>query len=363
MTLLITGGAGFIGSNFVHYALAHTPHRLVVVDKLTYAGSLLNLEHALPDPRVAFVRADIADRDAMTRLFAEHRPGAVVNLAAETHVDRSIDGPRPFIDTNVVGTCVLLDVARQFVGEAQASAAIGQNPFRFLHVSTDEVYGALGPSGQFSEETPYAPNSPYAASKASADHFVRAYAHTYGLPVLVTNCSNNYGPYQFPEKLIPLMILNAVDGRPLPIYGDGANVRDWLHVEDHCAGLLRVLDQGRAGEKYNVGGGNERTNLEIVDAICDVLDELRPPASNAAFRGKPAPVSYRTLKTLVPDRPGHDRRYAIDANKIRRELGWTPRHSLGEGLRRTVLWYLEHRDWCERVQAGRYDRERLGLGG
>jgi len=363
LTLLITGGAGFIGSNFVHYVLAHTSHQLVVVDKLTYAGSLLNLEDAIPNPRVTFIRADIADRDAMARLFTEHRPDAVVNLAAETHVDRSIDGPRPFVDTNVVGTFVLLDVARQFAGEAQTSSTGDRDSFRFLHVSTDEVYGALGPTGLFSEETPYAPNSPYAASKASADHFVRAYAHTYGLPVLITNCSNNYGPYQFPEKLIPLMILNAVDGRPLPIYGDGGNVRDWLHVEDHCAGLLLVLEKGRAGEKYNVGGGAERTNLQIVDGICDLLDELRPIESNAAIKQKPATASYRALKTLVPDRPGHDRRYAIDASKIGRELGWRPRHSFDQGLRQTVQWYLERRDWCERVQAGRYDRERLGLGG
>jgi len=320
----------------------------------------------LGDSRVLFVQADIADREAMTRLFAEHRPTALINLAAETHVDRSIDGPRPFIDTNVVGTCVLLDVAREFLSRANTSGATREadaTSFRFLHVSTDEVYGALGPSGQFSEETPYAPNSPYAASKASADHFVRAYNHTYGLPVLITNCSNNYGPYQFPEKLIPLMILNALEGRPLPIYGDGGNVRDWLHVEDHCAGLLLVLEKGRTGDKYNVGGGNERTNLEIVDDVCDALEELRPAESNAALKHMTKPISYRALKTYVPDRPGHDRRYAIDASKIRRDLGWAPRHSFAAGLRQTVQWYLEHRDWCDRVQAGRYDRQRLGLGG
>ncbi len=308
-----------------------------------------------------FVQADIGDREAMARVFAGHRPDAVVNLAAETHVDRSIDGPRPFIDTNIVGTFVLLDVARQFV--SGACDADARERFRFLHVSTDEVYGTLGASGQFNEDTPYAPNSPYAASKASADHLVRAYGHTYGLSVLITNCSNNYGPYQFPEKLIPLMILNAIVGRPLPIYGDGGNVRDWLHVEDHCAGLLLVLDGGRAGEKYNVGGGNERTNLEIVDGLCDVLDELRPVASNPALRAMAGATSYRALKTRVPDRPGHDRRYAIDAARIRRELGWTPRHSFDAGLRQTVIWYLEHRDWCDRVQAGRYDRQRLGLSG
>jgi len=343
-TFLITGGAGFIGSNLVQHALDRTADRLVVVDKLTYAGSLANLEGPLKDPRVTFVRADIGDRAAMTRLFDEHRPDAVLNLAAETHVDRSIDSPQAFIDTNVVGTFVLLETARQFV-------ARGRDAFRFLHVSTDEVYGTLGPSGQFSEETPYAPNSPYAASKASADHLVRAYFHTYGLPVLLTNCSNNYGPFQFPEKLIPLMILNAVEGRPLPIYGDGGNVRDWLHVEDHCEGILLALHKGLPGEKYNIGGGNERTNLQIVDQVCELVDRM-----------KPAATSRRALKTFVPDRPGHDRRYAIDASKIQRELGWTPRHTFEDGLEATVRWYLEHRDWCEQVQQGHYDRQRLGLG-
>ncbi len=348
MSLLITGGAGFIGSNLVHYALAHTGDRIVVVDKLTYAGSLLNLERALTDSRLTFIEADIADSKAMSEVFAKHRPSAVLNLAAETHVDRSIDGPKAFIDTNIVGTFVLLETARAFVATLDAR---DRGAFRFLHVSTDEVYGSLGPAGLFSEETPYAPNSPYAASKASADHLVRAYFHTYGLPALITSCSNNYGPYQFPEKLIPLMILNAIDGQPLPIYGDGGNVRDWLHVEDHCAGILLALCKGRLGEKYNIGGGNERTNLEIVDRICDALDELAPAA-----------VSRRTLKTFVPDRPGHDRRYAIDAGKIRRELGWQPRHSFESGLRETVRWYLDHRDWCEQVQQGKYARQRLGLG-
>jgi dTDP-glucose 4,6-dehydratase len=347
-TLLITGGAGFIGSNLVHHALAHTAARLVIVDKLTYAGSLLNLEGALDNPRVVFVQADIADAAEMTRVFADVRPDAVLNLAAETHVDRSIDSPRPFIDTNVVGTLVLLETTRKYL--ADASAAFGA-AFRFLHVSTDEVYGTLGDEGLFSEETPYAPNSPYAASKASADHLVRAYFHTYRLPVLITNCSNNYGPRQFPEKLIPLMILNALDGRALPIYGDGGNVRDWLHVDDHCEGLLLVLARGRVGEKYNIGGGNERTNLQVVDALCDALDTLRPQRE-----------SYRALKTFVPDRPGHDRRYAIDATRIRRELGWSPRRTFEDGLRETARWYLEHREWCEGVQTGRYNRGRLGLG-
>jgi dTDP-glucose 4,6-dehydratase len=345
--LLITGGAGFIGSNLVHYALTHTADRLVIVDKLTYAGSLLNLERPLKDPRVTFVRGDIGDREAMTRVLAEHRPGAVLNLAAETHVDRSIDGPRAFIDTNIVGTFVLLEVARRYWTSLDDGGRAG---FRFLHVSTDEVYGTLDATGLFAEDTPYAPNSPYAASKASADHLVRSYLHTYGLPIVITNCSNNYGPYQFPEKLIPLMILNALDGRPLPIYGDGGNVRDWLHVEDHCAGIIVALAKGRVGEKYNVGGGNERTNLQIVDLICDTLDQARPRSGG-----------YRSLKSFVPDRPGHDRRYAIDATKISSELGWRPKHTFETGLRATIQWYLDNRDWCAAVQAGKYERQRLGL--
>jgi dTDP-glucose 4,6-dehydratase len=347
MTLLITGGAGFIGSNLVQHALDHTPHRIVVLDKLTYAGSLVSLERPLADPRVSFVKADIGDRTAVARLLADVRPDAILNLAAETHVDRSIDDPRPFVDTNVVGTFVLLESARAYAAGLPPEALAS---FRFLHVSTDEVYGTLGASGQFSEQTPYAPNSPYAASKASADHLVRAYFHTYRLPVLITNCSNNYGPFQFPEKLIPLMILNAVDGRRLPVYGDGGHVRDWLHVDDHCAGILLVLAKGTPGEKYNIGGGNERTNLQVVDAICDAVDHLRPSAGGR-----------RALKQFVPDRPGHDRRYAIDASKIRRELGWTPAHTFERGLSETVAWYLEHRDWCEQVLAGRYERQRLGL--
>ena len=351
-TLLITGGAGFIGSNLVQYALDHTSDHLVILDKLTYAGSLLNLDGPLEDPRVTFVKADITDADAVSRVFAQHRPTAILNLAAETHVDRSIDGPRPFIDTNIVGTFVLLEAARAFTAGLAPAA---REAFRFLHVSTDEVYGTLGASGLFSEETRYAPNSPYAASKAAADHLVRASFHTYGLPVLITNCSNNYGPLQFPEKLIPLMLLNALEGRPLPIYGDGGHIRDWLHVEDHCAGILLVLAKGRLGEKYNIGGGNERSNLEIVDRICDAAEALRPASSNAALRGK----GYRDLKTFVADRPGHDRRYAIDAAKIHRELGWAPRHAFEAGLAATARWYLEHPDWCRQVQVA-YHRERLG---
>jgi dTDP-glucose 4,6-dehydratase len=355
--VLITGGAGFIGSNLVHHALKHTSDRLVVVDKLTYAGSLLNLEGALSNPRVSFVQADIADREAMVRVFADTQPAAVLNLAAETHVDRSIDGPRVFVDTNIVGTFVLLEAARRFVARLTDAE---RRRFRFLHVSTDEVYGTLGPSGQFSEDTPYAPNSPYAASKASADHLVRAYSHTYGVPAVVTNCSNNYGPYQFPEKLIPLMVLNALEGRSLPVYGDGGNVRDWLHVEDHCSGLRLVFEQGLPGEKYNIGGGGERTNLEVVDRLCDALERHRPAAGNQRLAAVGV-AAYHALKTFVTDRPGHDRRYAIDAEKVRRELGWTPGRTFEEGLDETVRWYLDHRDWCGAVQAGQYDRERLGL--
>jgi dTDP-glucose 4,6-dehydratase len=356
-TMIVTGGAGFIGSNFVRLALTRTTHRVVVFDKLTYAGNLASLDDVARDPRFVFVKGDIADRAAVQALYTEHRPSWVVNFAAESHVDRSIDHPRDFVDTNVLGTFELLDVARRYCGELDAGA---RQRFRFLHVSTDEVYGTLGSTGSFSETTPYAPNSPYAASKAAADHFVRAYHETYGLPVLITNCSNNYGPYQFPEKLIPLMLLNAVEGKPLPIYGDGGNVRDWLFVEDHCEGILLVLERGQVGEKYNIGGHNERTNLELVDRLAAVLEELLPAAQNHALVAKGV-RRYEALKTFVTDRPGHDRRYAIDATKIRAELGWQPRHDFDAGIRRTVRWYLDHRDWCDAVQAGRYQRERLGL--
>jgi dTDP-glucose 4,6-dehydratase len=299
------------------------------------------------------VRADIADRLAIVDVFERYQPTAVVNLAAETHVDRSIDGPAQFIDTNIVGTFVMLDVALEQV--RRRAGAI--DTFRFLHVSTDEVYGSLGAEGLFREDTAYAPNSPYAASKAAADHLVRAYHHTYGLTTIITNCSNNYGPYQFPEKLIPLMILNALEGRALPIYGDGGNVRDWLHVDDHCAGILTALERGAPGEKYNIGGSAEHTNLEIVDEICAALEALCPAAENPAVKSR---GSYQALKSFVPDRPGHDRRYAIDAGRIRRELGWRPAHDFRSGLRATVEWYVNNRDWCHAVQTGRYDRERLG---
>jgi dTDP-glucose 4,6-dehydratase len=355
-TTIVTGGAGFIGGNFVRHLLEHTSERVVVVDKLTYAGHLETLAEVAKHPRYAFVQADIADQEAVRGLFREHAPATVVNFAAETHVDRSIDDPADFVRTNVAGTFELLEAARQHLRETPEATGA----FRLLHVSTDEVYGTLGSDGAFSETTPYAPNSPYAASKAAADHFVRAYHETYRLPVLLTNCSNNYGPYQFPEKLIPLMILNAVEAKPLPIYGDGGHVRDWLYVEDHCEGILRVLGRGRVGEKYNIGGGNERTNLQVVDALCAILDEELPAGKNQAMAARGL-SSYSALKSFVSDRPGHDRRYAIDATKVRTELGWTPRHAFEEGLRATVRWYLAHRDWCAAVQSGTYERERLGL--
>jgi len=334
--------------------LAHTQDAVVVVDKLTYAGSLLSLA-GVDEARVWFIKADIGDRDAMQAAFTQHQPAAVVNFAAETHVDRSIDGPAPFIDTNIVGTFVLLETA---LAMNRARPEPERAAFRFLHVSTDEVYGSLGDDGLFREDTPYAPNSPYAASKAAADHLVRAYFHTYGLPTIITNCSNNYGPYQFPEKLIPLMILNALDGRALPIYGDGGNVRDWLHVDDHCAGVLTALQRGLPGEKYNIGGNSERTNLQVIDVLCEALELLVPAATNPAVKDR---GSYAALRTFVPDRPGHDRRYAIDASKIARELGWHPAHNFESGLRATVEWYVQHREWCAAVQSGRYQRERLGL--
>ncbi|MFN8061961.1 MAG: dTDP-glucose 4,6-dehydratase [Vicinamibacterales bacterium] len=356
--IIVTGGAGFIGSNFVRFLFERTSRRLVVFDKLTYAGSLSNLEGILGDPRVTFVQADIADRTAVSQTFRTHSPSAIVNFAAESHVDRSIDGPGAFVDTNVVGTFVLLDAARGYLATEAPGA---RERFRFLHVSTDEVYGTLGATGLFAEETPYAPNSPYAASKAAADHFARAYHHTFGLPVIVTNCSNNYGPYQFPEKLIPLMILNALEGRALPIYGDGLNVRDWLYVEDHCAGVWLALERGRPGENYNIGGSNERTNIAIVDTICRALEARRPARDNPALAERGL-TSYAQLKTYVPDRPGHDRRYGIDASKIQRELGWRAAHDFETAIARTVDWYLDHRAWCAGVQQGRYDRERLGVG-
>jgi dTDP-glucose 4,6-dehydratase len=356
-TLIVTGGAGFIGSNFVHLVLAEGPYRVVVLDKLTYAGRLENLQPVEVDPRFRFVRGDIADRHQVRRLFAEVKPAALINFAAESHVDRSIDDPAAFVATNVGGTFELLEAARHYLAEAADEIRLR---FRFLHVSTDEVFGSLGATGSFSETTPYAPRSPYAASKAAADHLVRAFIHTYGLPALITNCSNNFGPYQLPEKLIPLILLNAVEGRDLPIYGDGSNVRDWLHVEDHCRALLAVLERGQPGASYNVGANQERTNLEVVEAICAALESLLPAADNEDLRRRGA-KSYRDLRTFVTDRPGHDRRYAIDASKVRDELDWQPRYDFENGLRATLGWYLEHRDWCLAV-ASSATRERLGLG-
>jgi dTDP-glucose 4,6-dehydratase len=355
---IVTGGAGFIGSNFVRMALDRLDVRVVVVDKLTYAGNLLSLADATQDSRFHFVEADIADRTAIEQIFREHQPIAVLNFAAETHVDRSIDRPADFIQTNVVGTFELLEASRHYLARIEPAR---RERFRFLHVSTDEVYGSLGATGAFSEATPYEPNSPYSASKAGADHIVRAYFATFGVPTLITNCSNNYGPYQFPEKLIPLMVLNAVEGVELPIYGDGGNVRDWLFVGDHCEAILQVLQHGRLGEKYNIGGDSERSNLELVDLLCAHLEKLRPAATNPAL-AEAGIGRYEALKTFVADRPGHDRRYAIDSSKIRQELGWRPAHDLDAGIATTVRWYLEHREWCDSVQSGTYRRERLGLG-
>ncbi len=358
-TLLVTGGAGFIGCNFTARALAEPSdreRRVVVFDKLTYAGNLLNLEAIADDPRCRFVRGDIADRAAVRRVFAEHQPTAVLNFAAESHVDRSIDSPGDFVRTNITGTFELLEAARiALSGRSEEERA----DFRFIHVSTDEVFGSLGDEGKFHEYTPYDPSSPYSASKAAADHLVRAYGRTYGLPAIVTNCSNNYGPYQYPEKLIPVMILNAVDGRPLPVYGEGANVRDWLHVEDHCAGLLTILKRGEPGQSYNLGGDEERTNLEVVGAVCAAVDAELPAARNAALAAS-GRRDYRELVTFVEDRPGHDHRYAIDSTKVRRELGWAPHHDFESGLRETVRWYLGHREWCEAVTCGT-SRGRLGV--
>jgi dTDP-glucose 4,6-dehydratase len=357
-TLLVTGGAGFIGSNFVRLFLAEREARVVVLDKLTYAGTMENLPAVEDNPRLVFVQGDIADRETVRRVFSVHRPDGVINFAAESHVDRSIDEPGLFLRTNISGTFELLEASRAYLANLDDHA---RSQFRFLHVSTDEVFGSLGDEGRFTETTPYAPNSPYAASKAAADHIVRAYHATYDLPALITNCSNNYGPYQFPEKLIPLMILNSIEGEPLPIYGDGLNVRDWIYVEDHCRGILATLERGSIGESYNIGAETEKNNIEVIDRICEVLQELRPVEScpSLASRGI---SSYKDLKTFVEDRKGHDRRYALDAGKVRSELGWEPRHDFDSGIARTVKWFLDHREWCENVQtASRYRRERLGL--
>jgi len=348
MSVLVTGGAGFIGGNFVHFLIGASDAQVINLDKLTYAGNLDTLAPLRGNARHVFVEGDIGDRELVRRLLHDYRVDALVNFAAESHVDRSIDGPAAFVETNVVGTFNLLDCARAYWSDLGRA---GKESLRFLHVSTDEVYGSLGPTGKFTESTPYAPNSPYSASKAASDHLVRAWHHTYGLPVLTTNCSNNYGPYQFPEKLIPLVIQKALRGESLPIYGDGGNVRDWLYVEDHCRAIWRVLEAGRPGEVYNVGGDSERTNLQVVDALCALLDERLPDSPHRPHAG---------LKTFVTDRPGHDRRYAIDASKLQRELGWAPQESFESGLARTLDWYLDNQAWCQGVTDGSYLGQRLG---
>ncbi|MGP5713090.1 dTDP-glucose 4,6-dehydratase [Vreelandella alkaliphila] len=350
MQFLITGGAGFIGSAVIRELIHNTGHRVVNVDKLTYAGNLESLESVADSERYTFVQADICDAPAMQRLFEQHRPDVVMHLAAESHVDRSIDGPAAFIQTNVIGTTVLLEAARVYWKDLQEYDADKAEAFRFHHISTDEVYGDLeGTDDLFTEDTHYAPSSPYSASKASSDHLVRAWKRTYGLPTLITNCSNNYGPYHFPEKLIPLMILNALAGKPLPVYGDGQQIRDWLYVEDHARALIKVATKGAIGGTYNIGGHNEKANLTVVETLCDLLQELVPQES-----------SYRELITFVTDRPGHDVRYAIDASKIERELGWKPEETFETGLRKTVKWYLANETWWKRVQDGSYQGQRLG---
>ncbi len=338
--ILITGGAGFIGSAVIRQLIAETDATVINADKLTYAGNLQSLSSVADNPRYCFEHVDICDAAEVARLFREHQPDAVMHLAAESHVDRSITGPAAFIATNIIGTYTLLEAAREYWNALPAER---KNTFRFHHISTDEVYGSLGATGLFTENTAYQPNSPYSASKASSDHLVRAWHHTYGLPVVTTNCSNNYGPYHFPEKLIPLVILNALNGKPLPIYGKGDNIRDWLYVDDHARALRLVLTKGQVGETYNIGGWNEKTNLEVVQAICSILDELHP-------QGAP----HASLITYVQDRPGHDHRYAIDASKIARELGWKPQETFDSGLRKTVEWYLANTDWINGVTSGEY---------
>ena len=360
--VIVTGGAGFIGSEVVRQYINETDISVINVDKLTYAGNLESLQPVADNPRYHFEQVDICDAAEVQRLFEQYRPDAIMHLAAESHVDRSIDGPAEFIHTNIIGTYTLLEQARRYWSTLDTAKKAA---FRFHHISTDEVYGSLGDAGLFTEETAYAPNSPYSASKASSDHLVRAWHHTYGMPVVTTNCSNNYGPYQFPEKLIPLVTLNALVGKTLPIYGKGDQIRDWLHVEDHARALRLVLGKGVPGEVYNIGGHNEKTNLEVVHTICDLLEEL-VPLENGKGRGvrgevPPPLTSYRDLITYVADRPGHDQRYAIDAGKIERELGWTPKETFESGIRKTIQWYLDNQPWCDHVKDGSYQGERLGL--
>lgn len=359
-TFLITGGAGFIGSAVVRELINHSAHRVVNIDKLTYAGNLESLTSVESNERYCFVQADICDAHAMQQLFEQHQPDVVMHLAAESHVDRSIDGPAEFIQTNVVGTAVLLEAARSYWNGLEGDRRAA---FRFHHISTDEVYGDLeGTSDFFTEETSYAPSSPYSASKASSDHLVRAWQRTYGLPTLVTNCSNNYGPFHFPEKLIPLVILNALAGKPLPVYGNGQQIRDWLYVEDHARALIKVATEGKVGETYNIGGHNEQTNLHVVETICEILDELVACKAKGGVHHLPLTThdSHKKLITFVTDRPGHDVRYAIDASKIERELGWVPEETFDTGLRKTVEWYLANETWWKRVQDGSYQGQRLG---
>ena len=349
MKVLVTGGAGFIGSAVIRHLISETQHSVVNVDCLTYAGNLSTLDHVSSNPRYSFEKVNICDSAAVQGVFERHRPDAVMHLAAESHVDRSIDGPSAFIQTNVVGTYILLEASRR---HRQSLPADKQGSFRFHHISTDEVYGSLGDEGLFTEETSYDPSSPYSASKAASDHLVRAWNRTYGLTVVLTNCSNNYGPYQYPEKLIPLTITSALAGKPLPVYGKGENVRDWLYVDDHARALVAVLERGQVGETYNIGGNSERMNIDVVRAICGLMDELSPNSTNRP---------HEKLITFVTDRPGHDHRYAIDASKIRRDLGWTPEESFDSGLKKTVHWYLSNDEWCRRAVSDRYAGERLGL--
>jgi dTDP-glucose 4,6-dehydratase len=355
MRLLITGGAGFIGSNLVRLALQQG-HRVLNVDKLTYAGNLNSLSDIADHPNYHFAQLDICDTPAIAAAITEFQPDGIMHLAAESHVDRSIDGPSVFFQTNVLGTVSLLNAALQYWSNLEPTV---KERFRFLHVSTDEVYGSLGPSGLFTEQTPYDPHSPYSASKAASDHAARAWCDTYGLPVLVTNCSNNYGPYQFPEKLIPVVILKCLRGEPIPVYGKGENIRDWLYVEDHCEALLTVITRGRIGETYNIGGNNEQRNIDLVHTLCDLMDELAPTAG----RGAGGEGGSSSLITFVKDRPGHDMRYAIDATKIKRELGWTPKQDHESGFRKTVQWYLDNSEWWQTILSGDYQLERLGRSG